>query len=97
MKIENHYKWLYRHSDSFGFAVGLKYKLSELITDHGDKCYGYRDKWEKQNIPFNHGVAIYLLSYCDPFSKEVRETSAGWVAPDDWVVSNYNRFKEFLV
>jgi len=68
-----------------------------MIAAHGDKCYGYRDQWAKAGIPFEHGVAIYLLTYISPFSHEVRESDSGkWVAPDGWVKDNYVRFQEHL-
>jgi hypothetical protein len=66
------------------------------IVAHGDKCYSYRSEWESKGIPFEHGVAIYLLTYLRPYSKEVRETSNGWVAPKDWVIANYHKFVNHL-
>jgi len=67
-----------------------------MITAHGDKCYGYRAEWDAAGIPFEHGVAIYLLTYCSPYSKESRETEEGWVDPWRWVIANYERFKPHL-
>lgn len=51
---------------------------------------------KKNNIPFQQGVAIYMLSKIYPYSKEVRATDNGWVALVDWVVNNYHRFKQKL-
>jgi len=65
-----------------------------LIGAHGDKAYGYRGDWEAAGIHFYRGVMVYLLTYCKPYSEEVRETGQGWVAPGDWVLKNYDRFKQ---
>jgi hypothetical protein len=91
----NHYKWLEQYLPAVFAGLGLDY-YSGLIIAHGDKCYGYRMKWEKNGIPFPHGVAVYLLSYIQPYAKEVRETANGWVAPADWVVANYCSFSHLL-
>jgi hypothetical protein len=93
----NHYVWLEKNLSSFFKSVGLvNEEESGIITAHGDKCYGYEDRWKKVGIPFRHGVAIFLLSYYPPYSKESRQTEKGWVPIDKWVIDNYARFKEKL-
>lgn len=94
----NHYQWLEINFEKFLINIGLDHPhdYNGLITADGDKCYGYRSEWEKNNIPFHHGVAIYLLTNISPFSKEVRDTKKGWVAPKEWVIQNYNNFKQYL-
>lgn len=92
----NHYDWLDKHFSTFTKSLGLGEELNGLISAHGDKCYQYRNLWEAHDVPFFHGVAIYLLSYVYPYANEVRETDKGWVAPDGWVITNYHRFKEHL-
>lgn len=93
----SHYDWLEKHFKAFALAVGVGWAWADgIISAHGDKCYNYRGIWQEAGIPFSHGVAIYLLTYLNPFAKEVRETKDGWVAPADWVVRNYGRFKEHL-
>jgi len=97
LKKENHYDYLQKHLPEFFKAVGVSWDNNTgIISAHGDKAYGYKEKWEKAGIPFPQGVAIYLLSYCTPYAKEVRETSNGWVAPKDWVIDNWDRFKRHL-
>lgn len=94
----SHYDWLRENLISFLQAVGFedaKY-CQGLIVAHGDKCYCDRDKWEDEGIPFEHGVAIYLLTYLSPWQKEVRETKNGWVDPCKWVTDKYSYFKQFL-
>lgn len=91
----NHYDWLFENLPTFFSNLGFSCP-SGLIVAHGDKCSTYRSAFEEAGIPFPHGVAIYLLSYCSPFSNEVRETENGWVDPEKWVIKNYSRFKEFL-
>jgi hypothetical protein len=90
--LMNHYDWLDEHLDKFFVALDLEPQPG-IIAAHGDKCSQYRDTWEKAGIPFEHGAAIYLLSYVSPFSQEVRNTDKKWVTPCDWVVDNYERFK----
>ena len=94
----NHYKWLDEHLMDFFEELGLNtdWYNRGIIGAHGDKCYGYASKWEDAGIPFPHGVAIYFLTYIDPWAKETRETVNGWVDAGSWVVKNYDRFKDKL-
>jgi hypothetical protein len=98
MVVNNHYRWLEEWLEPFFIKIGLnKGQHQGMDRAHGDKAYSYQDKWAEHGIPFQHGVAIYLASYCKPFSDEVRNTKAGpWVAPDAWVIANYERFKPHL-
>lgn len=91
----NHYKWLDKHLESFFRKIGLlKYEWEGISGAHGDKCYGYKDKWEKAGISFPHGVAIYLASYCYPFTQETRNPGQDHVS--DWVITKYQEWKDFL-
>lgn len=93
MKNINHYDWLDEHFKDFAIQVGAEWMGCDgIIPAHGDKCYGYESRWEHHGIPFHHGVAIYLLTYLNPFCDEVRQTKDGWVNVDDWIVNNYYRF-----
>ena len=96
--MNNHYDWLDEHLPTFFKNVGVSFeKNAGIIVAHGDKCYQYRDRWEFEYIPFDHGVAIYLLSYVHPYADEVRETVDNtWVDPKEWVIANYQRFSRFL-
>jgi hypothetical protein len=95
----SHYDWLHENLVTFLTALNLpdaKY-MDGLISAHGDKWYCEKQSWEKQGIPFEHGVAIALLSYVSPYNKESRETKDnGWVHPARWVEENYQRFLPFL-
>lgn len=97
--MASHYDWLHENLKSFSEVVGTEIH-SGFIGAHGDKCYGYRDEWEKESIPFGLGVAIYLLTYVRPYSKTVRQTESGWVAPEKWVVdffkTNQEKLSQFL-
>lgn len=95
---ENHYDWLDKHLMEFFKKIGINTEVNNegIIVAHGDKFYSYRYSWEEAGIPFFHGAAIMLAGYCQPFSKEVRQTDHGWVQPDKWVIDNYHRFKEYL-
>ena len=96
MKTENHYQWLEANLPAFSQKLQLSYCLTLVIVADGDKCYGYREQWKKHGIPFCHGVALYLLLGVPPYSQEARQTTKGWVAPVDWVIKNYDRFKALL-
>lgn len=97
MNRVNHYKWLEKHLPAFFAKVGINWSHNAgIIGAHGDKCYCYRSNWQEANIPFPHGVAIYLMTYCRPYAESVRQTANGWVAAEDWVIENYARFKQFL-
>ena len=93
-KVENHYAWLEQNLPDFFKHCGVSFKDNAgIIAAHGDKCSSYRNRWERHNIPFYKGVAIYLLSYCKPYSNEVRNTKNGWVDPCTWVIKNWEKFK----
>lgn len=94
----SHYDWLKVNFETFLTNLNLEnpnFHLG-LISAHGDKCSCQRYEWEDIGIPFEHGVAIYLLTYIRPWSKEVRETEKGWINPIQWVKDNYKRFKYAL-
>lgn len=94
----NHYTWLDLHLEAFFLHVGLnKSEVEGIVSAHGDKCTQYREDWEKSGVPFFHGAALYLLTYCVPFTSCVRETKDGWVAPSKWVVEQYPKYKDFLL
>jgi len=89
----NHYDWLDENLPDVFKKAGIHIDYHQgVITAHGDKCYGYKSQWEEAGIPFEHGVAIYLLTYFNPYASEVRETENGWVEVGEWVAQNYKRF-----
>lgn len=94
----NHYDWLDENFPSFLAKLGVDFntRCPGIISCHGDKCYSYRRDWEEVGIPFEHGVALYILTYLKPWDEECRSTSKGWIPPKVWVIKNYNRFKDFL-
>lgn len=97
MAYVNHYPYLEAHLFDFMAKVGVNVDSCKgLISAAGDKCHQYQRKWEDAGVPFQHGATIYMLTYCDPFSDEVRETGNGFVAPAQWVIDNYPKFKPFL-
>ena len=95
--MTNHYEYLERVLPDFFESVGLTWDLYiGIIVAHGDKCYSFRVRFELAGLTFGQGVAIYLLTYCKPFSLESRETKDGWVSPFDWVIDNKDRFLHLL-
>ena len=89
----NHYHWLHANFSTFlhNLGVGRPDWYAGFIGAHGDKFPEYN--LSGTDIPHEHGVAIYLLTYISPWSQEVRETDHGWVDPIQWVRDNYERFK----
>jgi hypothetical protein len=94
----SHYKWLDVNLKQFFANVGIDMERGNggIISAHGDKGYSYRDEWERAGIPFEHGMAIFLLSYITPFANEVRDTPGGWVPPVKWVLANYRGGHKFI-
>lgn len=100
----SHYDYLEQHFEAFYRKLCETEKLlltnevvnGGIIVAHGDKCYQYKDEWERSGLAFEHGVAIYLLTFIWPWSSEVRDTTAGWVAPSTWVLQNSGRFLTYL-
>jgi hypothetical protein len=98
MKRINHYNYLERCLPAFldKHVKGGFQCYCGIIGAHGDKGYGYQYEWEKAGIPFEKGMMLYLLSYCYPFSEQVRKTPTGFKKPSEWVVENYAKFKDEL-
>lgn len=96
MSDNNHYRWLEENFQTFLNGLNITNINNNIIASHGDRCYNYKDIWEKHNIPFNHGVALYLLTYIYPYGNEVRYTKTGFIKPYKWVINNYSRFKRYL-
>lgn len=97
-KYNNHYKWLEKHLPGIFEKAGVSWEDNiGIISSHGDKAYGYKDFWAAAGIHFFHGVALYLLSYCAPYSKTCRVLPhGGWCSPDQWVIVYYDEYKKFL-
>lgn len=56
-----------------------------IIGAHGDKGYGYKTDWEEANIPFNHGILLFLLTYTKVMDKKKYESC-------QWVIDNYPKY-----
>jgi len=96
-KYYSHYDYLEEHLPLFFSELGIPWRGNAgIILAHGDKCYTHKERFEKAGLTFAQGVAIYLLTYVPPFSKESRETSEGWVDPFEWVIQNKDRFLPHL-
>ena len=69
----------------------IKYAESIIICD-SDKCDQYRYIWEKNNIPYMHGMMIYLITKMQPYCKEARVS----LSASDFVIKHYNDFKDLM-
>jgi hypothetical protein len=87
----NHYNWLNKNLKIFFDRLEISINTTSLIIAHGDKCDQYKNIWAKENIPFEHGVAIYLLSHCPKWAETCRQTPNGFVPPVDWVINTYSQ------
>lgn len=95
----NHYDFLNKHLRKFFLDVGVDGGWEAncgIISAHGDKFYGYQNRWEKAGIHWYHGCMIMMLTYTSPFGKEVRQVGDKWVDPSHWVIENYSRFQKYL-
>jgi hypothetical protein len=90
----NHYEWLNENLNSFWLqTIGKSLSDSNnagIIAADADKCDGYKKRWEKEGIPFPHGVAVYLLSKTGYFHYEE------YVSPCDLVINSYLPLRELL-
>jgi hypothetical protein len=67
----NHYKWLNNNLKEFFDKLNLNSDYCDgIISADGDKCYQYRDTWEKHGIPFNH-ISIQMNPYKQSFSPKM--------------------------
>lgn len=95
--MDNHYDWLEKNLPIFFSKLNLNYeKYAGIIVSDGDKCYSAKGLFKENDIPFNHGVALYLLTKTYPHCNEVRNTPDGWVDPFEWIVKSYEKFKKYL-
>lgn len=69
----------------------VQYAESIIICD-SDKCTQYREIWERNGIPYEQGVMIYLITKMKPYSDEARKT----ISASDFVIKYYGKFKEFM-
>jgi hypothetical protein len=96
-EYRSHYEWLEKNLPEFLKRVGVKWSCCcGIISAHGDKFYSQKELFKRFGLPFEHGVAIGLLTYLRPWEDECRTTKNGWVSLDTWIENNYKRFVEFL-
>lgn len=93
--MNNHYKYLEYYLPILFGELGIEYS-ARIISAHGDKFYGYREKFNEAGLTFNQGAAIGMLTYVHPYCNECRQTENGWIAPCDWIINNKNRFLKYL-
>ena len=95
--MTNHYEYLERVLPEFFKVLGLAPQYYDgILVAHGDKVSQYRPQIEAAGMMFGQGAALCMLTYCEPFASECRETENGWVAPIDWIVENKDRFLHLL-
>lgn len=63
-----------------------------IITCDSDKCEQYRLQWEKNGIPYLHGVMIYLITKMKPYSNEARVE----ISPCSFVIKHYKDFEDLI-
>lgn len=89
----NHYKWLDKHLNTFWIAVFgqtlEEYGFAGVVGAHGDKGSQYKDEWLEQQIPFPHGMALYMLTYTDKMDRPKYESA-------EWVIDNYKWYVDLL-
>jgi hypothetical protein len=97
MEINSHYDWLEKYLPSIFKSLGIEWNLyCGIIVADGDKCYGYADLFKRNGIPFEHGVAMYMLSKTSKYPNQCRETSSGWVPVQEWIIKTYPSLKQYF-
>lgn len=91
----NQYEYMENYLDSFWieiFGKNLKETFcSGIISAHGDKCYQYRKYWQENEVPFNHGCMIYMLTYTNLLDRPKHLSK-------EFVVEMYHRkYKEIII
>lgn len=76
---------------NIGKEEQIPYAESIIICD-ADKCTQYQKIWEENNIPYEHGVMIYLITKMQPYNKEARKI----ISACDFVIKHYKKFKKYI-
>lgn len=94
----SHYDFLEKHLPDFFTQCGVDFKNQHagIVSAHGDKFRQYQNDFDRMGLSENEGTAIGLLTYCHPFSQEVRSTPTGWVTVPEWVEINKAKFLPLL-
>jgi hypothetical protein len=94
LRFESHYDYCDAVLNDFWMEVfGMTSEqmwCGGIVGAHGDKAYGYKDKWNEAGIPFEHGVMLFLLSYTREYGDRPKHES------HQWVIENYPKYKPKL-
>ena len=74
-----------------GKETQVPYAASIIACD-ADKCTLYKDIWERNGIPYEHGVMIYLITKMKPYYYEARVK----LTPCEFVIKHYDEFKQYF-
>lgn len=69
----------------FGKTTGEMW-CAGIISAHGDKAYGYGEKWKAAGISFARGSLLFLLTYTKEFGDTPKPASC------EWVIDNYQKY-----
>lgn len=58
-----------------------------IVSAHGDKAYGYDHTWGEANIPFQHGVMLFLLSYTKQYPEDLLKSESA-----EWVIEQHSHY-----
>jgi hypothetical protein len=100
MKSKIDYAWLEDAMPKILFNLGKPPEVwlyaSNSARLYAHICHDFRFPWENNDIPFNHGIALFLLSFFEPWLSNSHDAETGEYDPQMWVLANYNRFKEYF-
>jgi hypothetical protein len=71
--------------NEFSVSLKLPESIGELLIAHSDKAYQYEYIGDEFDLEFYQLLMVYLLSYVEPYSQTVRQTSDGWIPVEDWL------------
>lgn len=76
---------------NIGQEKQVPYSESIIVCD-SDKCEQYRESWRNNDIPFEDGVMLYLITKMRPYNQEARVT----ISPCDFVIKYYPELKKYI-
>jgi hypothetical protein len=80
-----------------GIHKSMFEKYERIIYSKIDLANHYKETFRRDEIPFYHGVCLFLLTYIPPWSAESGDIGDGiYIKVEDWIKSNYDFFKDKL-
>lgn len=93
--ISNHYEYLYIVLPliwKFIYGVNLDQSwLTDIIKTFGNKISNHKYEWNQDDIKFNRGALLYILTYSKDYNK------SNDINRSQWVMDNYLKFFGYIL